>query len=197
MNERIDRFELRFNPFEPSASGAPPEEKLWLPSSWRSRLTELLNLIGSGEGVKALPLTGEYGSGKTYVLQWLNREELPRRRIQAYYFDNPGVQFYDLANSLLRQIGRKDFAKLIWEFVGTNVSYQKSLFARGFEEYLRSLAGSKQSLISILPRIQEAILKAEITTDDEIAYRLARLVAETGKKPYLNIGTSLLGRKIR
>ncbi len=195
MTKPIERFELRFNPFEPSASGAPMEEKLWLPSSWRLSLTELLNLIGSGEGVKALPLIGEYGSGKTYVLQWLNREELPGRRIQAYYFDNPGVQFYDLANSLLRQIGRKDFAKLIWEFVGTNVSYQKSLFARGFEEYLRSLAGSKQSLVNILPPLQEAISKAKITTDEEIAYRLARLVAETGKKPYFEYRDFVAGRK--
>ena len=37
------------------------------------------------------------------------------------------MQFYDLANALLKTIGRKDFAKFIWEYAGPYVPtpYQK------------------------------------------------------------------------
>jgi hypothetical protein len=135
MSTHLERLGLRFNPFEPAASGAPLGEELWLPSGWSQRLQQLLNLLIQGKGTKAIAVVGEYGSGKTYILQWLHRQELPKRQIQPFYFDNPGVQFYDLANALLRQIGRKNFAKCLWELVVPHVSgYQRSLFALGFEE---------------------------------------------------------------
>ena len=117
MNDGLERLRLRFNPFEPAASGVPLGGKLWIPDRWRGPVERLLDTSESGRGVKALAIQGEYGGGKTYLLHWLETVELPRRRIRSFFLDNPGVQFYDLANSLLRQIGRYEFAKVLWEFL--------------------------------------------------------------------------------
>lgn len=191
----LEKLGLRFNPFEPSASGAPLEENLWLPSNSNSRLQEILNIGTSGQGVKAIPIIGAYGTGKTYLLQWLYRKELPHRRIRPFYFDNPGVRFYDLANSLLRQIGRKDFAKCLWELAAPHVTIQqRDFFARGFEEYLCS-QNTQRHKLNILPDLQEAIIKVDITSDEEIAHRLARIIAETPTKPYFEYRDFVAGKR--
>ena len=187
------RLGLTSNPFEPAASGAPVTADLWLPESWRTRLRKSIDLLSGGRGVKALAVSGAYGSGKSYVLQWLLREEFPRRHdVKPFYFDNPGVQFYDLANSLLRQIGRKDLAKCIWELAAIHVTgYQRDLFLRGFEEYLRS---HRRQTTDVLSELQTAIVNARITADEEIAHRLARLVTDSPRKPYFEYRDFVAGR---
>ena len=185
MSNILKKLRLEFNPFEPAATGAPLQAKLSPPTELESRMKELLDLHQTGSGVKALVIVGEYGTGKTCLLQWLHSEILPSRQIKSYYFDNPGVQFYDLANALLRSIGRKDFAKFIWELVSPHVSfaYQGDLFRKSFEEYLSVIAGSRRQQ-NITSPLQDAIRKAEITPDEEIAHCLARIVTEIVKKPY-------------
>lgn len=69
---------------EPAASGAPLGDDLWLPESWKKRLQGLFNSLEDSRGVKAIAISGEYGSGKSYVLQWLNRQELPNRRVKPF-----------------------------------------------------------------------------------------------------------------
>lgn len=192
MPKSVEQFGLQFNPFEPSGTGAPLSDKdLWLPESWKRQLRDLLDLLETSVSLKALAIPGEYGSGKTYVLQWLYREELPKRHIQPFYFDNPGVQFYDLAESLLQQIGRKDFAKALWELskVHVNAPYQKNLFAGAYEEYVlghrqESPAQRKAQLDDVTYKLHDALQEAGITDNEEIAFRLARTVAETPTKPY-------------
>jgi hypothetical protein len=194
MPTDLGRLGLSFNPFEPSATGAPVRHDLWLPQGWKKKLQELLNSLNTATGVKAIAISGAYGSGKSYILQWLHQNEFPCRRVKPFYFDNPGVQFYDLANALLRQIGRKDFAKFIWELAGNNVStYQGHLFARGFEAYLATYKASRQRGV-VFSELQDAIKKTGITTDDEIAHRLARLVAETPTKPYFEYRDFIAGK---
>ncbi|HUU91803.1 MAG TPA: hypothetical protein VM238_11425 [Phycisphaerae bacterium] len=194
MGTPLKRLGLRYNPFEPSASGAPVQESSWSPAKWEGELRAQLDQLAGAQGVKAIAISGEYGSGKTYILQWLQRVELPRRRIRAFYFDNPGVQFYDLANALLRQIGRKDFAKSLWELASTHVGpYQRTFFGTGFEDFLRKRRGQKPEVV--LARLQDAIVKAKITTREEIAYRLAQLVADTPTKPYYEYRDFVAGRR--
>ena len=185
MSDILKKLLLDFNPFEPAATGAPLRAKLSPPNELETRMKDLLDSHQTGYGVKAIVIVGGYGTGKTCLLQWLHNEVLPRRQIKSYYFDNPGVQFYDLANALLRSIGRKDFAKFIWELVGPHVSltYQGDLFRKSFEEYLSAASKSRQQQDIIIP-LQDAIRKAEITTDEEIAHGLARIVTEIVKKPY-------------
>lgn len=174
------------NPFEPSGSSAPLIEKeFWLPNvTWKQELKKWLGKLGTGKGARSLAVVGGYGSGKSYILHWLDRVEFPGRKVLTFYFENPEVRFYDLANSLLRRIGRKQFAKLLWELAKPNrkKAQQRSLFAEGFEGYLDRV--TKRTAISELADLQEAIKQSEITADDEIAYCLARLIAETPRKPY-------------
>lgn len=184
MSNILKKLRLDFNPFEPAATGAPLQAKLSPPMELESRMEELLDLHQTGSGVKAIVIVGEYGTGKTCLLQWLHSEVFPDRQIKSFYFDNPGVQFYDLANMLLRTIGRKDFAKFIWELAGSHVpSHQTSLFEKGYEAYLSSSSrpGRQQDMTSPL---QEAIINADVTTDEQIAHCLARIVTEIVKKPY-------------
>ena len=185
MSDTLKKLELEFNPFEPSASGVPLGSEIVLPPTLAARARDLLDRHQTGRGVKAIVVVGEYGFGKTCFLQWLHDRILPERRIKSFYFDNPGVQFYDLANALLRTIGRKDFAKFTWEYAGPHVPapYQSSLFQRSFEEYLSSpVRGRNQP--DLASPLQQAVMQAGITTDEQIAHCLARVVTDSRKKPY-------------
>ena len=181
----LQKLGLEFNPFEPAGSGAPIGSDLVFAEELATRMRRLLDQHQAGHGVKAIVVVGEYGTGKTCLLQWLHCHLFPERRIRSFYFDNPGVQFYDLANTLLRSIGRKDFAKFIWELAAPHISgpYQGSLFQRGFEEYLSSPSRTKYQP-EIIISLQEAIKAVGVTTDDEIAHCLARIVTDSTRKPY-------------
>ena len=184
MSDILQKLRLDSNPFEPSATGMPLSGVLSPPNELVKKTIDLLDIHQTGQGVKAIVIVGEYGTGKTCLLQWLHREIFPSRQIKSFYFDNPGVQFYDLANMLLRTIGRKDFAKFIWELAGSHVpsSYQGRLFEKGYEEYLSSSYRHRRQ--DVAGPLQEAIIKADVTTDEQIAHCLARIVTEIVKKPY-------------
>jgi type II secretory pathway predicted ATPase ExeA len=190
----FEKYALKLNPFEPAASGAPVGIDLWLPTRWSRQIRSVLDRF-QGQGAKVLVLTGEYGSGKTYVLKWLEEVELPKKRkIKPFYFDNPGGHFYYLADSLLRKIGRKDFAKSLWELATNYIGgYQRSLFTSGFEEYLqrKQIKGQQDYTLN---ELQEAILKAGVTSDGEVAHRLARIVAGTPTKPYFDFRDFVAGK---
>ena len=182
MSSILPKLGLEFNPFEPAGAGAPLKSELTPPDGLQQRVIQLLDGHQKGRGVKPIVVIGEYGTGKTCLLRWLHENELPERRIKSFYFDNPGVQFYSLANTLLRTIGRKDFAKFIWELAGPKApDYQRSLFRKGFEEYLTSSRRRRQDVTTPL---QRAILEADVTGDDQIANCLARIVTDATTKPY-------------
>ena len=184
MPSMLHKFGLEFNPFEPSAAGPPLKGPLSPPPDIAEQTHKILDAHQIGDGTRALIVIGEYGTGKTCLLRWLHTDVLPDRRIKSFYFDNPGVQFYDLANALLRTIGRKDFAKFIWELAGPSVSapYNHDLFQSGFEAYVT--AQSKRRQPDLTQPLQEAIREAGITTDEEIAHCLARIVTDAVRKPY-------------
>ncbi len=188
MSNILQKFRLEFNPFESAATGPPISGKLSPPEALTQRMHSLLDVYQTGQGVKAVVIVGEYGMGKSCLLQWLHREVLPDRRIKSFYFDNPGVQFYDLANALLRTIGRKDFAKFIWELARTHVTvtYQQSLFQQDFEEYLNSeySTGRSRTKRDLTGPLQRAIIRAKVTDDEETAHYLARIVTDVVRKPY-------------
>lgn len=185
MSSILQKLGLKFNPFEPSAAGPPLKGKLSPPNTLAKWTRQLLDAHQTGDGTKALIVTGEYGTGKTCLLRWLHTDIFPNRRIRSFYFDNPGVQFYDLANMLLRKIGRKDFAKSIWELAGPFVSspYNLDLFQSGFEAYVAEQSNRRRT-VDIAQPLQEAIRAVGITADEEIAHCLARVVAGAVRKPY-------------
>lgn len=146
-------------------------------------------------GTKAYAILGEYGSGKTYLLRWLEREELPQRRIRPFFFDNPGVQFYDLANSLLRQLGREEFAKSLWEYLNPRLSeLQPSLFGNTFQEWLHAIKRYRREEEAIRT-LSERIQEEGIADDEEIRYKLGRLIVETYERPYFEYRDFVAGRR--
>ena len=184
MSDLPSNLKLAYNPFEPAATGPPFGAPLSVPDTTRNRATEIIETLQTGTGVKALVVVGEYGSGKSCLLQWLNTKVFPELHIRSFYFDNPGVQFYDLANRLLRTIGRKNFAKFIWELAGSHTTgYQPSLFHGGYEKYLSGWSRRQRST-QIIARLQDGILAAGVTPDEEIAHCLGRIVTEVVSKPY-------------
>ena len=187
MSDVLSKLDLAFNPFEPAASGPPVGIAIAPPDPLAERLRNFVKTGHHAPGPKVFVILGDYGTGKTCLLHWLHDRLLPDQRIKPFYFDNPGVHFYDLANTLLRAIGRKDFAKFIWEFAGPHLStsYQRNLFRQSFEEYLtaqsRPRRGGRQDVVEPL---QTAILSAGVTSDEEIAHCLARIVTDAVRKPY-------------
>ena len=187
MPDMLSKLGLAFNPFEPAASGPPVGIATSPPRPLADRLSNFVETRRHARGPKVLVILGDYGTGKTCLLRWLHDRLLPDQRIKPFYFDNPGVHFYDLANTLLRAIGRKDFAKFIWEFAGQHLStsYQRNLFRQGFEEYLsvqsRPRRRDRQDVVEPL---QKAIMSAKVTSDEEIAHCLARIVTDAVRKPY-------------
>ncbi len=193
MPGSLESLQLEFNPFEPSGSGLPISgEESWLPKRWREKLDRYFAQLASGRGIRPLAVVGEYGSGKSYLLHWLDQHEFPRRRVQSHYFNDPGVQFYDLANQFLRRIGRKHFSKLVWELVKSDIKHTQ-LFAGTYEDFLGTLR--KQDRPKLEDQIQAAILGAKVTNDEEIARRLAQIVVHTPDKPFFEYRDFVPGAK--
>ena len=181
------RYRLASNPFEPSATGTPLWGELRPPRELAENTGKLIDIYRSGTGVKAIMVVGEYGMGKTCLLEWMQKSVFPKLKISPYYFHNPGVHFYALANSLLNTIGRKNFAKFIWELAGSHITepYQGSLFESGFDAYLSSVSlRSKQNREETTHAMQSAILAAGVTGNEQIAHCLARIAIEVPRKPY-------------
>ena len=101
-----EEYKLERNPFPPAATGIDLEKDLYMyiPAAWNRNIEEYYSIISTGTGVKAFPIIGDYGSGKTAFLKGYLRDYLLKKRIKPFYFENPGVRFYDLANTLLRNL---------------------------------------------------------------------------------------------
>ena len=190
MSDVLRAMKLAFNPFEPTATGAPLRTPLTPPSRLERDVRTLLDTLQGGLGVKVFVVVGEYGSGKTCLLQWLHRMVFHDLGIKSFLFHDPGVHFYRLADTLLRTVGRKNFAKFIWELAHSHVTSpdQGNLFSKGFEAFNLSMgkqrASRKAAEDDIVTNLQDAILRTAITSEDEIANCLARIVTQTVTKPY-------------
>lgn len=182
-----NEMNLDCNPFEPTATGVPVHGDL-LELHTADQVRAFLDDSHGAAGPKVLIIKGDYGSGKTCVMRWLHEHEFPRRRVKSFYFRDPGVHFYRLADTLLRTVGRKDFAKFLWELAHTyvNLPYSGNLFRDGFEDFvLRDNTRAEREQIT--NDFQNAILQIrdpDITNDEEIAHCLARIVTTTVTKPY-------------
>ena len=130
----LERCGLRLNPFDPVASGPPVDGPPLAPISVEQELRARIGAQRDTAGAKLTVIEGEYGSGKTYCLRWLEEEVFPGYNVRPFYFQDPGVQFYDLADSWLRMIGRKNLAKTLWELVHTKAPvHQQDLFLSGYQ----------------------------------------------------------------
>lgn len=153
MSDLPSTLKLAFNPFEPAASGPPVGGvPFGPPSPLEARIRRVVDQLVDTRGTRAVVIIGDYGSGKTCLLRWLQNHLLPEHRIQPFCFDNPGVHFYNLANTLLRAIGRKDFAKFIWELAGTHVQARAGpLSGQPLPQRLRGVPRRRESLAAREP----------------------------------------------
>ena len=89
MVDVLERLGLESNPFEPAATGAPISGPLLPSKELEQRIRSQFDILTSGQGVRALVVSGEYGLGKTCVLQWLHQEILPKRNIKSFTSTTP------------------------------------------------------------------------------------------------------------
>lgn len=185
-NVEMEALGFEFNPFPPAATGASLSEKIWLPTNWSEELQNGINGLATGRGSKALTVVGEYGSGKTYVLQWLMMHVFRQRRILPFFFDNPGVAFYDLANQLLRQVGRYEFSKSMWELLylpEADSSLQGRLVELTFPQWLANL-GDRKARKREVDYLARSLRERDLTDDEEVSFRFAQLIVDTRDRPY-------------
>lgn len=177
---------LASNPFEPAGAGVPLYGSLRPPAALEHATETLSDLQRTGSGVKSLLVVGDYGMGKSCLLHWLQRRFREQYRVRSFYFDNPGVHFYALADSLLRTLGRKDFAKTIWELVRSHVPVGggHGLFRQDFEVYLDNLSKPHPNRPKLTLDLQRAVLSAGLSENEEVANCLARIVTDVVRKPY-------------
>lgn len=195
LGERLQEYHLKYNPFPPATAGIETRENLQIPGSWETKLTSLLNLLSQGRGPKAFPLIGRYGSGKTYLLRWLEQNFL-HKDILPYVFDNPGLQFYDLANTLMRQVGRYEFSKALWELSKRYLyTKQPRLIELTFGEWLQSISSKPEREKAILSLQEVFYRNLKLADDEEITYKLSLILAGTVTKPYFDYRDFIAGGK--
>ena len=149
-------------------------------------MNQRISGLDESVGNKALIIVGGYGSGKTFILNWIARKALPPRRVEPFFFDNPGVAFYDLANRLMRQLGRYELAKAIWEMCYKPSGVQRiqpSLIPLEFPVWLNTLT-DRETRASAIQTLSRALQDQELATDEEISNKFARVVVETRERPY-------------
>ena len=195
VDRGLQRLGLKFSPFPPATTGVAFIRDVWIPDSWRTALESMYQSLASAAGDKAIVIIGEYGSGKTYVLQWMQANLFKKNNVQPFLFDNPGVAFYDLANLLLRQVGRYELSKGLWELLSPKLltSTSKRLIPLNFPEWLALVKPSSER-VEVLPRLASIIKQEDLTDDEEIAYQVARVIVETGDRPYFQYRDFVAGR---
>ena len=184
--ETLRELGLQHNPFPPATTGVAFVDDLSIPPSWDTDLNQLITNLAGSVGDKALVIVGGYGSGKTFILNWIARKALPQWRVQPYFFDNPGVAFYDLANRLMRQIGRYELSKALWEMFyspGEQHLLQPSLIQLKFPDWLTTL-GDRKSRSKAIQTLSRAMQDSGLATDEEISNKFARVIVETRERPY-------------
>jgi len=199
MNESFiaGKYRLSRNPFPPAASGIDVKRDLHIPPKLEEKIGEYYETLRHGEGAKAFPIVGEYGSGKTALLEGYLKDFFENKRIKTIYFENPGVTFYDLANTLLRSLGRYEFSKALWERCKEYLAErgQKLLFPMSFVHMLSTLktrADKENKARELLTVLQD---KLKLTDDEEVAYKLGLMIVETASKPYFSYRDFVAGTK--
>lgn len=197
----LDDLHLVCNPFPTAATGVlPPLDDnatgLYFPKPWQDKLENLFQQLQSSNGPKAIPVIGEYGMGKTTFLQGFIAPFFESRGYKVIYFENPGLQPYDLASALMRKLGRYEFAKALWEICKSkgSIVQPKMLFSESFKDWLnRNSQPNAQTRTQ--DNLRQAILSLKVTDDEEIAAKLARMIVETGTKPFFEYRDFVAGTK--
>lgn len=195
-DNRYEQYGLIRNPFPVAGIAIESIDVPPFPKSVIDKFESVVKKIESSRGDKALAVIGQYGSGKTTFMHHIVEKSFIGKNYATFYFGDPGIRFYDLANQLLRQIGRYNFARALWEMSKTSKKIFKNstLVPLDFDQYLRSIYPAKRKS-SDIKRNKELEIgrlstffkeEAKLTKDEEISRKLAQLVIETGEKPFFD-----------
>ena len=185
-SELFARYGLKFNPFPPAATGTAFAEDLWVPTSWAKELESVYTALSGGGGPKATTVVGGYGSGKTYVLHWMMEHQFKPNRVQPYYIGNPGLVFYTLADELLRQIGRYEFSKAVWQALSNEhgmFANRSSFVESPFHLWLASLQ-TQADKAQAQNRLATALQNLNLTDEEEVSFRFAQIIVGTRDRPF-------------
>ena len=109
-----------------------------------------------------------------------------KRKLKAFYIENPGVNFYEIANRVLQSIGRYEFSKALFEISKPYLSLQRTLVEIDYDTFLVGLK-TKTERDKKTYDLQRVLLeKVKLCSSDAVAYSFAKMVIETKIKPYLD-----------
>jgi Cdc6-like AAA superfamily ATPase len=150
--ERVDtytRLGLSRNPFP--ASGDPPASPTILPyPEIFEQVAGFVKRFLRSRQSQGLVLLGDYGTGKTYHLRWIQSllEAKPEIAVRVVSIETPGLEPYDLVRGILAQIGDQELARAIWAIVQPvlreEVQTQGQQFFRQFAEGTVKGRGERQ-----------------------------------------------------
>jgi hypothetical protein len=110
------RLGLSRNPFP--ASGNPPASPSIPPyPEVREQIKAFVISFLRSKQSRGLVLLGDYGTGKTYHLRWIQTllEAKPEVAVRVVSVETPGLEPYDLVREILAQIGDQELAKAVWK----------------------------------------------------------------------------------
>ena len=166
------RMKLRFNPFDPAASG-PPIDGAIAPDAFVEAL-----LTAQAQASPVTVISGPEGSGKTTLLEWIATALLPDHGILAFHLRDRPVGVYELADQWIASVGQTPLARTLWEFTRSTAAARGTPFpAMSYPAYAES-AKRRPNSEPTRRLLQDLFLDPEITDDPDIAECLARLVAE-------------------
>ena len=177
---------LSGNPFVPSGSGLPDTKNIYVSDKLRETTERFFNELSTGNGSKTFPLIGSYGSGKSAFIKGFLVEFFWKRKIKAFYIENPGVNFYDIANRVLQSIGRYEFSKALFEISKPYLKWQRALVGTDYDAFLISLK-TKSERDNKIHDLQKILMKnVNLCSNEAVGYSFAKMVIETKIKPYLD-----------
>ena len=183
-----EKAHLNGNPFTPSGTGLPDQNALYISDKLKAATEKFFSVLSTGTGAKTFPLIGSYGSGKTAFMKGFLTEFFWKKKIKAFYIENPGVNFYDIANRVLQSIGRYEFSKALFEISSPYLRIQKTLLGSDYDTFLQSLK-NKVDRDNKIGELQKILLdkgKVNLCDNESVAYSFAKMVIETKIKPYLD-----------
>lgn len=173
------------NPFTPSGTGLPSGNFVYVGERLRKKVDRFYAELSTGSGAKTFPLIGRYGAGKSAFMNGFLTNYFWKKKIKAFYIENPGVSFYNIANQILQSIGRYEFSKAIYEISEHYIkNRQKVLLEPDYDSFLNSLKTKADRDNKIIELAEILRKKVNLTDNESVAYSFAKTVIETKVRPF-------------